>query len=133
MADEEITPGVFTLPRLERVVSGPGTVDALPSELDRYGCSRAVIVTGRTVGSSSLTRRVQALLGARGAAVFSGARQHVPSDTVDALVRVARDAGADALISLGGGSSIDTAKCAVHAFLHPRAHSWESGGALRIA
>ena len=125
MAEGKIIPGVFTLPRLERVISGPGTIDALPSELDRYDCSRAVIVTGRTVGSSSLTRRVEELLGARCAAIFNGARQHVPSNTVDALVRAVREAGADALISLGGGSPIDTAKCAVHAFLHPPADSRE--------
>ena len=123
MRENEVTRSVFTLPRLERVIGGPGTIEALPSELDRYDCSRAVIVTGRTVGSSSLTRRVEELLGARCAAIFNGARQHVPSNTVDALVRAVREAGADALISLGGGSPIDTAKCAVHALLHSTPNS----------
>ena len=111
-------PGAFTLPRLERVISGPGALDSLPAEMDRYGCRRAVVVTGATLGASALIARVAGLLGARCAAVFTGSRQHVPSSTVDALLRSMRDARADALVSVGGGSPIDTAKGAVHAIVN---------------
>src|SRR5688572_21906097 len=107
--------GQFTLPRLERVIAGPGTIDALPAELDRYRCRRAVIVTGTTLGASPLIEQVVALLGERCAAVFTGARQHVPAHTVQALRDSMRAAAADCLVSVGGGSPIDTAKCAVHA------------------
>ena len=110
----------FTLPRLERVIAGPGALDLLPAEMARYGCRRAVIVTGTTVGASPLTDRVRSLLGERCALVFTGARQHVPRSTVDALVAAVSDAGGDSLISVGGGSPIDTAKCAVHAWLDGR-------------
>ena len=108
---------VFTLPRLERVIAGAGTIDALPAELDRYGCRRAVVVTGATVGRSSLVGRVTAMLQDRCASVFTDARQHVPAGTVQALLHAMQGVEADCLVSLGGGSPIDTAKCAVHAFL----------------
>lgn len=108
---------VFTLPHLERVISGRGALDALPSELDRYGCRRVVVVTGTTLGASPLVARIQSLLGSRLSAVFAGARQHVPAETVRALDAVVREARADALVSVGGGSPIDTAKAVVHARL----------------
>lgn len=109
---------VFTLPRLERVISGCGTLDALAEELARHDCRRVVIVTGETLAGSPLVARIRSLVGARLAKVFGGARQHVPSDTVAALDVVTRDVGADALVSVGGGSPIDTAKAVVHARLH---------------
>ena len=107
--------GQFVLPRLERVISGAGTTAALPGELDRYGCSRAVIVTGATLGASAQLQQVVAMLEHRCAAVFTRCRQHVPSSTVAALLDAMRDADADCLVSFGGGSPIDTAKAAVHA------------------
>ena len=107
----------FLLPRLERVISGPGTIETLPVELDRYGCRRAVIVTGATLGASPLVARVSAVLGNGCASVFTGARQHVPGSTVAALLHAIHAVDADCLVSLGGGSPIDTAKCAVHALI----------------
>src|SRR5688572_14409413 len=99
--------GSFLLPRLERVIAGSGTIETLPAELDRYDCRRAVVVTGATIGQSSLVARVTTMLQDRCAAVFTGARQHVPTSTVKALRDVMRDVDADCLVSLGGGSPID--------------------------
>jgi hypothetical protein len=39
--------GEFQFPRLERVVSGVGTLSTLATELDQRRLTRAVIVTGR--------------------------------------------------------------------------------------
>lgn len=104
----------FRLPLLDRVLSGPGSLARLPFEVDRHGCTRAVVVSGRTLAASPLGTRVRELLGSSCAGVFHGARQHVPSSTVDALAAFVRDVRADALVSLGGGSPIDTAKAVVH-------------------
>lgn len=107
----------FTLPRLERVISGPGSVERLAAELDRYGCTRVVVVTGKTLAVSRTLSRISTLLGSRCVSVFDGARQHVPSRSVDALVTSVRQHRADCLVSVGGGSPIDTAKAAVHALI----------------
>jgi len=109
--------GEFGLPRLERVISGRDTVERLAPELDRHGVSRAVLVTGRTLGSSPLLRRITRLLGDRCAAVFTGVRQHVPSGCVADLVEMIQRHGADGVISVGGGSPIDATKAAVHTLM----------------
>jgi alcohol dehydrogenase len=57
------------------------------------------------------------------ATVFTGARQHVPAGTVQALLQTMREVDADSLVSVGGGSPIDTAKCAVHALIAGDAQS----------
>jgi alcohol dehydrogenase len=114
----------FTLPQLERVISGPRSLESLPAEIDRYHCARVVVVTGKTLGASRLIARVTAGLGPRCVSVFDGARQHVPAATVDALVSSIGQHRANCLVSVGGGSPIDTAKAALHAA------SRGSGGAI---
>jgi alcohol dehydrogenase len=107
----------FNLSGLERVVSGAGSVDRLSHELERRGLERAVVVTGRTLGASPLVERVTGPIGARCVAVFTDARQHVPSCAVAQLTTLLQDQRADAVISFGGGSPIDTAKAAVYGLI----------------
>jgi alcohol dehydrogenase class IV len=106
--------GEFQFPRLERVTSGPHVIDSLPTELDRRHLTRAVVVTGRTLGASSLLRRITGPLGERCVLVFAQARQHVPSCSVAELARAIDQHHADCVISFGGGSPIDTVKAAIH-------------------
>jgi alcohol dehydrogenase len=107
----------FNLSGLERVISGAGSVDRLSLELERRGLERAVVVTGRTLGASPLLQRVTGPLGSRCVAVFADARQHVPACSVSRLTRVLEEQDADAVISFGGGSPIDTAKAAIYSLL----------------
>ncbi|HET9269258.1 MAG TPA: iron-containing alcohol dehydrogenase, partial [Vicinamibacterales bacterium] len=106
--------GEYPLTQLERVVFGAGSVARLGGELDRLGASRAVVVTGRTLGASPLLARVTGALGGRCVQVFAGARQHVPASAVDDLSTVIESTRADCLVSFGGGSPIDAAKAAIH-------------------
>ena len=106
--------GEYSLTQLERVVFGAGSAARLGGELDRLGVSRAVVVTGRTLGASPLLERVTAALGGRCVHVFAGARQHVPASAVDELAAIVESARADCLVSFGGGSPIDAAKAAIH-------------------
>ena len=110
----------FNLSKLERVISGPGKVSALGEELERRGLKRAIVVTGKTLGASPLLGKVTGAAGTRLAAVYKGARQHVPRSVVDELQAEIRRLDADCLISFGGGSPIDTCKVASYAFLEKR-------------
>jgi alcohol dehydrogenase class IV len=110
----------FTLSRLERVISGSGKVSTLGEELERRGLKRAIVVTGKSLGNSPLLEKVTAALGARCAAVFKGARQHVPRSVVGQLEAEITRLDADSLVSFGGGSPIDTCKVASFAFLASR-------------
>jgi alcohol dehydrogenase len=121
--------GELSLPGLERVISGPDTIERLGDELDRLHARRVVVVTGRTLAASALLERLTAQLGGRCVAVFGRSRQHVPSSSVADLLRVMDEQDADGLVSFGGGSPIDTAKAAVHARLTPAS----AAGAAHVA
>ncbi len=109
--------GEFGFTRLEKVVYGAGRVAGLGDELERRGLKRALVVTGKTLGSSKLLEKVTGAAGARLAGVFKGAGQHVPSQTVGALVDDYQRVGADCMVSFGGGSPIDTVKVAAKRIL----------------
>ena len=109
--------GDFNFTRLEKVTFGPGKAVSLGHELERRGLKRALIVTGKTLGRSKLLDKVTAAADARLAGVFKGASQHVPSHTVAALVEEYKRAGADCMVSFGGGSPIDTVKVAAKRIL----------------
>ena len=110
----------FTLSKLERVIAGPGKIAALGEELERRGLKRAIVVTGKSLGSSPLLGEVTGAMGARCAGVFKGARQHVPRSVVGQLEAEITRVDADSLVSFGGGSPIDTCKVASFAFLASR-------------
>jgi len=116
----EAPTGEFNLSRLERVISGPGKIEALGNELDRRNLKRAIVVTGKTLGQSALLGRVTGALGARCAGVFTGVRQHVPISAVRELIAEAERLNADCLVSFGGGSPIDCSKAAVFGILTGR-------------
>src|SRR6185295_6766834 len=118
MTSAPISVAEFNLPRLERVISGVDTIARLGGELDRLGATRVVIVTGRTLGASAHLASLRDSLGGRCVSIFADARQHVPSSTVVELVRVIARDEADALVSFGGGSPIDTVKAAVFTMLN---------------
>jgi alcohol dehydrogenase len=99
---------------------GAGRIAALGAELQRRHISRALVVTGTSLGRSKLLDTVKGAAGAALAGVFTGAAQHVPSRSVDSLVDEARRLDADCLISFGGGSPIDTAKVAAMRLLDDR-------------
>src|SRR4029077_14419790 len=104
------TSGEYHFTLLDTVIFGAGKVEALGRELSRRGAKRALIVTGKTLGRAKLLDKVKAAAVPALAGVFGGAAQHVPSKTVVDLVAEARRVEADAMISFGGGSPIDTVK-----------------------
>ena len=92
---------------------GAGAAGALDDELASLGAERALVVSGRTVGTTpEVIDPVCEGLGDRLAGVL-------PETTPDKRVSTALDVveameaeGADALVGLGGGSSIDVSKAA---------------------
>jgi len=92
-----------------RIRFGEGAFDRLGDVLAELGVSRAVLVCGR-----HFAPRAEALCAAdpRCAAVFSEVEQNPRLSGVERTVRLARETGADAVVGIGGGSAIDTAKFA---------------------
>jgi alcohol dehydrogenase class IV len=105
-------------PRLEmlqykaptNVLAGHGMLAGLPQAMVGLGCRRAMIVTDAGVRKAGLAQLVQDAL----CDFYVGVFEDVPADsdlaTVDAATAKARELGADCIVSVGGGSVIDTAK-----------------------
>lgn len=119
--------GQFAFTRLEKVVFGPGKLCELGPELERRGLARAVVVTGRSLGGSALLERVTSAMAGRCAGVFAGAAQHVPAQSVRDLTAELERLAADAVVSFGGGSPIDTAKVAAASVMNGRDMTREAG------
>ncbi len=112
--------GEFNLSRLERVIYGPGKIAALKDEMQRRGLKRAVVVTTDVVAKLPILNDVTGALGSHCASVFAGIIQHVPRGTVNDLQKEIERVDADSLVSLGGGSPIDSSKVAIYGLLDKR-------------
>jgi len=82
-------------------------LECLPSEN-----SKAFVITGSSLANkTSLIKSVEKLLGSRHAGTFSDIKQHAPVAQLDqATEKVLNDNSIDTIISVGGGSPIDSAK-----------------------
>jgi alcohol dehydrogenase class IV len=92
------------------IVAERGGVARLGELVDRVGGARALVVCGRTVAEGSILQRVRDGLGRRCAGVFAGVEAHTPLPSVEAAGAAFRQAGADVIVSVGGGSATDTGK-----------------------
>ncbi|MEV7990896.1 maleylacetate reductase and hydroxyquinol 1,2-dioxygenase domain-containing protein [Streptomyces sp. NPDC086077] len=91
-----------------RVIFGPGTVGELAEEVRRLGGSRVLLLSSPPLADASA--RVRDALGGLLAAEFDGAAMHTPSEVTEAALAVLREAGADCLVSVGGGSTTGLSK-----------------------
>ena len=92
-----------------RVVFGAGVArTALADEVARLGVSRLLLIAAG--GGEAVARDLAAPLADRIAGTFTGVRPHVPVEVADAARKQAAAIGADAVLSVGGGSATGTAK-----------------------
>ena len=92
-----------------RVVFGAGAARAeLADEVARLGVSRLLLIAGG--GAESVARDLAAPLEDWIAGTFTGVQPHVPVEVADAARKQAAAVGADAVLSVGGGSATGTAK-----------------------
>ena len=95
-----------------RIYSGPNCLENHEEDLRRQGISRAVIFTGKTLAASPLLELVRRSAGERCVGVYSEVKAHTPrSSVVEAADKLAH-CRADAIIVLGGGSAVVTARAA---------------------
>jgi alcohol dehydrogenase class IV len=91
-----------------RLYSGKDAISNLGAELERVGARRAFVIGGRTVTTQTdLLARIEAAVGSERYAGHFGAMDKDSSFAACIAARdAAREAGADLLIALGGGSVI---------------------------
>jgi maleylacetate reductase len=103
--------GAYRFPQMESVVFGTPYVEALAQEVDRLD-ARAVFVlaSGTLARETDLVERLRQMLGNRFAGLCAKIGAHTPRTDVVAAANMAREARADLIVTLGGGSVTDAAK-----------------------
>jgi len=103
--------GVYRFPAMESVVFGKPFVEALAQEVDRVEAQAVFILASGTLARETDTvERLRQMLGNRVAGVYAKIGAHTPRTDVVAAANAAREAGADLIVTLGGGSVTDAAK-----------------------
>jgi alcohol dehydrogenase len=111
-ADERPTPFRFEY-RPGTVRYGTDSVANLGADLAAADCESALVVTGRTVGeTAAVMDPVRDGLGDRLAGVVAETTPEKRLATAAAAAEAMTEAGADALVGVGGGSSLDVATVA---------------------
>ena len=91
-----------------RVVFGAGSLSQLPSEIERLGARRALVLC--TPEQTAQAEQVAQLLGDRAAGVFAQAVMHVPIETARQARAEAARLDADCAVAVGGGSTTGLGK-----------------------
>lgn len=104
--------GTFTYHNPCRVHFGSGAVKNLAQELENYGDNVVLIYGGGSIKKSGLYDQVLAFLGNAGKKVteISGVMSNPTADKLREGCKIVREASADLLLAVGGGSVIDYAK-----------------------
>lgn len=91
---------------------GPGAREVLPSEISRLGLHKALVVTDKDLVKFGVAEKVLEVLRSAGIPfeVFSEIKPNPTVANVKAGLVAYASSGADFIIAIGGGSSIDTAK-----------------------
>jgi alcohol dehydrogenase class IV len=96
-----------------RLFHGADSLGQIGRELDRLKSRRAVIFCGSSLGrEGSPLDLIRSALGERCAGVFTGVRAHSPLPAVEAAAQELKRLEADAVVAVGGGSAIVTARAA---------------------
>lgn len=96
-----------------KIISGEKALDSLGHELGQLGANRPLILTDQGVSKAGLTRLVKAALDEAEIAATVLYDRVAPDSSpviVDEAANVFRNNDCDAIVSLGGGSVIDTGK-----------------------
>ena len=97
-----------------KILSGSNALDNIPSELDMLGASRPMIITDQGVSKAGLIDVVTSSFGSSNL-VVGAIYDKTPPDSSNIIVaevaKIYRKKKCDSIIAVGGGSSIDTAKC----------------------
>ncbi len=103
--------GAYRFPAMEGVIYGRPFTEALKEEVERADAHAVfVLASGTLARETDLVNQLRAALGNRFAGLHAKIGSHTPRiDCVEAA-NAARAAGADMIVTLGGGSVTDAAK-----------------------
>jgi alcohol dehydrogenase class IV len=93
-----------------KIIFGIDASKDVEIEMSSLGGTKAVVVTDQGIMKAGLIDHIVKALGSKCVGVFSDVPQDTGVEVVDAGASFAKKNGADIVVSVGGGSVIDTAK-----------------------
>ena len=112
-------PGSYQYPPMDSVIYGKPAADALREEAERLGARRVFLIVSRTLNTQTdEIEKIRVGLGDRYAQTFDGVPQHTTREAVVQIAALAKQAGADLVVAIGGGSVVDAAKIVLMCMEH---------------
>lgn len=103
--------GNIVMGKLEEVVYGRPAGEALPELVRRYGASRVFLMVSHSLNTQTdEISKIKSVLGDSCVGVFDNMKPHTPRSAVFEAANMVRAAGADLVVTFGGGSITDGAK-----------------------
>jgi len=111
--------GQINFTRMEKVIFGKSAAEAVKSEAERRGANSVFLLASRTLNrETDEVEKVRQKLGNLYCGTHDDMPAHSPREAVVACANAARDANADLLISIGGGSTTDGGKAVTICLKH---------------
>ena len=106
---------------------GSGAVKEIGPELSARGFKKALVCSGKHVVKSGEINKILDPMKAAGIdyALFTDIKANPTIENVQNGVQAFKDAGADCIVAVGGGSVIDTAKAIAHGVANPETDIWD--------
>ncbi len=119
--------------RKPKLVTGAGSISAIPSMLAEEEVKKVMLVTGPNV-VKTLGKSVMKILEDAGVSyeVFCEVEANPSTTTVNKIQKQYLDAGCQGFIALGGGSPMDAAKAAAARVVRPRTSLKSMAGLLKV-
>lgn len=107
----DYTPSELRFTKTERVTMGMPAADAIIDQANAMGCNKVFLIASTTLRENTdVIAAIERKLGDLHAGTFSGIAPHAPRTDVLKATNAVRDANADLIVSIGGGSATDAAK-----------------------
>jgi alcohol dehydrogenase len=94
-----------------KIIFGSGAIEEARMEIRSLGREKTLLVTDEGLVRAGLVERIRESLGDLCVGVFSEIPQDSGVQVVNEAAKIARSLKVDSMVSLGGGSVIDTVKC----------------------
>src|SRR6202047_2162790 len=100
-------PRSYQYPPMDFVIYGKPAAEALREEAERLDARRVFLIASRTLNTKTdEIEKIRLGLQDRSAGTFDGIPQHTTREVVVQAAAQARDAKADLIVALGGGSAV---------------------------
>ncbi|KAF9735902.1 hypothetical protein PMIN06_009721 [Paraphaeosphaeria minitans] len=116
--------GAYRASPVKLLIYGAGTSKQLADVVSELGGSKAFIITGRSLYEKTpVIKEIEQSLASVHGGTFSRIGQHAPIGDIREATTLMAKSGCDVLISIGGGSPIDSAK-AIAYNIHQETGKW---------